>query len=299
MTPSTKKIVINLAKRLRNSRDYEHNISHNYYIKFYGTLSTAISKTIKNSFDDKTIFIINLLSFRLNSYEPPEETLNFILKNLRIFVVVKFSEKNSTIGCSCEDGYHECGLCDGAGTIECDSCNGTGDQADEETEEIIDCELCLGSGEIGCGNCNGDSYILCDECYGAGYLSTNDFTEIDVIGYYSMKEELNDRLTYQFIEYNNEGDYEDFLIEMDKLIFNKNVNVGQMRMNVEDFTLSYYDYDGAINFDIDEKYYANSYVIGVYDLFDPNILLTLNHTTFYLRTKPSITSILKSNFCKE
>lgn len=294
MTPNTRKLIINLAKRLRNSKGYnDDKAKHSNFSRFNGSLHTTISKVIINSFDKKNIFLINLLSSRLNEFESPDETLDFILKNFKIFAIVHFSDPNNTINCSCDDGSDECSYCEGSGNIRCDTCRGTGYETHEETGEDISCEICQGTGLVICDICDGNSYVRCCECEGWGYTSTDEYTDINVHYHFSMLKQLNNYLLND-----NYDDKFTYIAKLENLISKGNMSVGEIRAADIDFTLNNYDYHGAINFDIDEKYYGNSYIIGVYDIFDPNVVLDISYTTFYIKTSPKIENILIKKFRK-
>ena len=66
---------------------------------------------------------------------------------------------------------------------------------------------------------------------------------------------------------------------------------------VEDFYVDYDQYGtGVINFDIKEEYYNGSYLLGIFDLFNPYVTITLNGPYFIIKFFPKIESILEDNF---
>jgi hypothetical protein len=60
-----------------------------------------------------------------------------------------------------DNSDEQCSACEGAGTVECGQCEGTGEtDAMGETED--------------CPVCNGEGFIPCDECDGTGWIGRED-----------------------------------------------------------------------------------------------------------------------------
>lgn len=89
---------------------------------------------------------------------------------------------NSSEDCYCDEGWLNCGCCEGDGDHFCEDCSGEG---------VVECTECDGAGEIGvdgqttecsdciggtveCGGCEGSGRYECDECGGSGRVECED-----------------------------------------------------------------------------------------------------------------------------
>lgn len=281
----TKKALITVAKRLKSSKGYKQG----YRVKFPIPIYSALAKTIKNSFSPKFVLLISVLAEELNELEPPEITLKRVLDNLKIFLVVHISDRLDDVYCYCDSGTFSCDECS-SGTITCDHCDGEGSLTFEDYDEVYECEQCSGSGELPCNYCGGEGYYECNDCNGRGYYDEGPYAEIKPYSFFTLDRESIDI-------------YSDLALNIDDKK-SKPKNAGNINVKnthyfdiLEDFDVNHENFgSGVINFEISEDYYGKSYVLGVFDLFDPKIILSINETYFMVDFDPRIESILETHF---
>lgn len=129
----------------------------------------------------------NLKKYEFEQY-PYLDTLAFLSKDgvLSSVRIIGSRELRSTdgqytgVGCEeCDDGYIDCGDCDGRGQVDCESCGGDGkfDCGKCDGDGDLECIKCSGTGNVDekiCGDCVGTGEISCDECDGDGSRSCQD-----------------------------------------------------------------------------------------------------------------------------
>ena len=277
-----KQLILKFAIRLRNSPNYDPYKS-NY--RFFGEYSQSISKIIKSTFKGNVVFLINLISYQLNESESPSETYDRIVRNLKIFLVADIGSEQNTVYCYCNDGSYNCDECS-EGYISCYDCDGNGVIYDDETGEPYDCEYCARDGSVACEYCGGRGYYDCSECGGEGNHSTESYAPILINCYYSLNNEFNEKYSSFAINNNTEGEIENI---------NNFPRTKNILLTNKSFDVSYEDEGSGINFDIDKKFYNGTYILGAYNIFDPELTIYLSKDSFFVE-KPYVDKIISNNF---
>lgn len=279
-----KKAIITLAKRLKHARKYNPSSA----ARFSLPISSALSKIIANNFNPKIVLLIDILSGKLNDSESPDVTLKRILNDLKIFLVVHIGDKSDYVYCYCDSGTYSCDECE-IGQVTCDNCDGAGSLIGDDDEEH-ECEVCNGTGEVTCRYCGGEGFYECSECNGSGYYDEGPYANITPRCYYTLDREAIDI-------------YSDLALDIYD-VDSKPTNAGNIYAKdshyfelIESFEVNSEIFgEGVINFEIKNEYYNGSYVLGVFDLFDPRITISLNGIYFMADFEPKIESILDTHF---
>ena len=143
--------------------------------------------------------------------------------------LVEIYNEEPKIDCpKCHNGLNNCDFCDGIGTIgcedcvefgdeDCDMCNGTG--LDNDNDECphcdgtgkVNCKKCRGRGTVMCKKCDGDGEVLCDTCNGNGTIVTTEKSEVIIYEYVSYnvrwKEYFFDKNLDQEIDYEDSSNF--------------------------------------------------------------------------------------------
>lgn len=243
-------LIVKLLKQFQRKEISKHPYSI-LSMKYWG--SNIFLKTLLTSVDSKTLLLIAIIYLELNDNESIDETITRVKNNIRIGVIVTFSNQLNKILCrKCNGGKKLFCDCD-TGNIKCPDCKYTGDRS---------CRRCKGSREVECPECYGTTFIPCENCEGEGYVKSESYCNYEIS-------------SLVFISSTNKNKFEDAL-QNKKPIENLLSKENTQELVNGFFEDRNYDDGDEICAMIDKKYCGNKYLLTINDLYDDDLIIKNN-----------------------
>lgn len=203
---SFKKSVEKLTNKLIIMKNALHSEKWNpqTYLRFWQ--NSTLKKYIK--FGPEVSITTDLNKIGLVMYDMNEEGKTFEesyykyfldTNNIRYMVFASNSDITEEECVYCNDGIVDCDTCNGSGQEQCDDCSGEGElecsYCDGDPDSVdggcdfcnhgtVECESCNGYGESTCYDCDGAEQSTCGECEGG--VIVNVLVEFEVDTYLSI-----------------------------------------------------------------------------------------------------------------